>query len=357
MGRQIVLGRRLSGWPLVIVGLLFSAFGFAQTAEVTRNVNLRPDPSTDNPPIRLLTPPEQVELLEPVKTGGYYHVQTSLGEEGWVWARNVSIIATTPTSTPTTGQPTATPTPEITPTSTPTSSGPATAVDPNWTKGTPAEITFHTDSGTCGPDGDLSGDPETNHLKNRIDVPASYHAVTFDALLMLSILPAGSPISRTSPNWPSVAPQITPQEGVSISVEGFIAKVKKQTSGEKTNCGFTKPNEVDWHVPLVALATDQENMSVVVELTPRVRKDHANWTEANLTPSGPKPLFRISGWLMYDPDHPGHLFDPAHPKPNRFRRTLWEIHPITKIEVWKNGAWVDLEDFAVNHPTPPPGTR
>lgn len=34
-------------------------------------VNLRSDPSTENPPIRLLTPPEQVELLKPDKTGGY----------------------------------------------------------------------------------------------------------------------------------------------------------------------------------------------------------------------------------------------------------------------------------------------
>ena len=35
-------------------------------------------------------------------------------------------------------------------------------------------------------------------------------------------------------------------------------------------------------------------------------------------------------------------------KPNalrKYRITLWEIHPITKIEVWKNGAWVDLESL------------
>jgi len=46
---------------------------------------------------------------------------------------------------------------------------------------------------------------------------------------------------------------------------------------------------------------------------------------------------RISGWLMFDPDHPSHL--------SVFRTTLWEIHPITKIEVWQGGAWVDLESL------------
>jgi uncharacterized protein YraI len=38
--------------------LLYAAASLGQTAEVTRNVNLRADPSTNNPPIRLLTPPE-----------------------------------------------------------------------------------------------------------------------------------------------------------------------------------------------------------------------------------------------------------------------------------------------------------
>jgi uncharacterized protein YraI len=44
--------------------LFCAAVSLAQTAEVTHNVNLRSDPSTDNPPIRLLKRPENVELLE-----------------------------------------------------------------------------------------------------------------------------------------------------------------------------------------------------------------------------------------------------------------------------------------------------
>jgi Bacterial SH3 domain. len=122
--------------------LLAASWSLGQQAQIIHNVNLRGDPSTDNPPIRLLTPPEVVTLIEPNKTSGYYHVQTDQGEKGWVWSHNVQVIATTSTPTPT--QATATPTPEVAAvTAAPTPiPGPATAVDPIWLKGTPAEITF-----------------------------------------------------------------------------------------------------------------------------------------------------------------------------------------------------------------------
>jgi hypothetical protein len=59
--------------------LLCVGLALGQTAEVTHNVNLRADPSTNNPPIRLLTPPERVELLEPGKSNSYYHVKNFRG--------------------------------------------------------------------------------------------------------------------------------------------------------------------------------------------------------------------------------------------------------------------------------------
>jgi hypothetical protein len=58
---------------------------------VQRNVNLRPDPSTDNPPLALLTPPASLALLENTKQAGYYHVRTPTGQQGWVWGKNVTM--------------------------------------------------------------------------------------------------------------------------------------------------------------------------------------------------------------------------------------------------------------------------
>jgi len=47
---------------------------------------------------------------------------------------------------------------------------------------------------------------------------------------------------------------------------------------------------------------------------------------------------RMSGWLMLDPEHQDMIN-------SGLRSTLWEIHPITKIEVFKDGQWVDLDDL------------
>src|ERR1035441_6290027 len=92
--REVVMKR--FAFTVGFVGFLLLLVAFplhAQQAEVTRNVNLRADPSADNPPIRLLMPPEQVQLLESSKTSGYYHVCTSQAEEGWIWAKNVQVTA------------------------------------------------------------------------------------------------------------------------------------------------------------------------------------------------------------------------------------------------------------------------
>ena len=90
----------------VVAALIFCASTvLGQTATVTRNVNLRPDPSAEYPPIRLLTPSEPpLTLLEAMPESGYYHVTTTNGEEGYVWNRNVHVTAT-PAAPATTIQP------------------------------------------------------------------------------------------------------------------------------------------------------------------------------------------------------------------------------------------------------------
>jgi hypothetical protein len=299
--------------------LLVSLSARAQQATVTRNVNLRSDPSTTNAPIRLLKPPEKLTLISAATTGGYYHVRTDDGVEGWAWGKNLQVSSATGT----------------TPTAVPSPSGgtsPASAISPDWDKPDPVTGDFHAQDGTCAADG-KDVDPPTNLRKNRTDVPSTYHELPFD---VIATLPFPKPAPTRRIKWSSQQlDAIKSFEGVAISVVGYIAAVKVE-GAESTNCGWTKASEVDWHIPLVGQAGQGEPHAIVVETTPRIRASHPKWTVAALTQyqANQTPI-RISGWLMFDPDHPSHL--------GKFRTTLWEIHPITKIEASVNGQWIDLD--------------
>ncbi len=79
----------LIAWSIgaVLLGAAWPAL--ADEAAVTRNANLRRDPSTARPPIRRLAPPDEVEIIDPTPTNGYYHVRDEDKEEGWVWGGSI----------------------------------------------------------------------------------------------------------------------------------------------------------------------------------------------------------------------------------------------------------------------------
>lgn len=77
--------------PIIVVAVLIAGLCLAQTATVLRNVNLRPTPSTAQPAIRLLTPPEELRLLSPTRTNGYYNVATDDEIQGWVYGNFVRV--------------------------------------------------------------------------------------------------------------------------------------------------------------------------------------------------------------------------------------------------------------------------
>jgi len=275
-----------------------------------------------------LQPGDEVTLLDPQPQDDFYHVQTEDGHEGWIAARNVTIKQQPPEISPAT-----TPGTPATPGAT-TTGAPGDAIDPNWDKPAPQKTTLTGPDGTCPWNGDNS-DPDTFVFKNRADTPQQVHDVTWDAIATLEY-PVDKPLRK---NWtPEHVAQLKPFEGVPVRAVGFLVAFKPQAhgSGEGTNCHFNKSSETDTHMALVKAAGDAEKTSVVIEFTPRFLKAHPRWTRAALSDwiNGEDPV-RISGWLMLDPDHRNHL--------NRFRSTLWEIHPITKIEVWKDNQWVDLD--------------
>ncbi len=209
---------------------------------------------------------------------------------------------------------------------------PASEVLETWDKPSPNKSHL----GICGWFGSKGADKETNRRKNRTDLPAAYHAVAFSALTDLD-WPHEATTRRD--RWTSEQlAVIAPYEGEALTITGFIVALRPQANNsEATNCGESGEQNTDWHIALVGNSGDLESEAVVVETTPRIKRNHPNWTPTALKPLvGTSDSVRVSGYLLFDPVHKGHL--------GKYRRTLWEIHPIHRIEVWRAGRWIDLDD-------------
>ncbi|HXO40355.1 MAG TPA: hypothetical protein VN999_02830 [Thermoanaerobaculia bacterium] len=211
----------------------------------------------------------------------------------------------------------------------------ASSILTGWEKPQPETVDFKSPESDriCSKFGDEPGNL-SNLRKNREDPPSTYHEVVFDAFALLP-----KPELPRSQWAPEDIGAIKGFEGVALSVTGYLVnKIKVQTTGrgESTNCRWKRASEVDWHMALVKSFGDPEKTAIVVEVTPRVRKDHPRWTVAALSPwVNMNAPVRISGWLLYDYLHKNHL--------TRYRSTLWEIHPITRIEVFDHDKWSDLD--------------
>ena len=75
---------------LLLILLLVPLSSTAHDVVVTRNVNLRIQPTTASQVIKLLKPGEEARLLGLEKQAGYYYVLHNAGV-GWVWSRNVVV--------------------------------------------------------------------------------------------------------------------------------------------------------------------------------------------------------------------------------------------------------------------------
>ncbi len=181
----------------------------------------------------------------------------------------------------------------------------------------------------CPPGGD-GGDTMLNLHKNRIDVPGAYETRTVADMLSLPVPNGVVLLARES--WLSGdAATVARDEGRAVEVEGYILMVRHE-GPETPNCH--DPSARDYHVWLGASPTDSRASAVIVELAPRVVARNPGWgSETDILRLTGKHV-RIGGWTMLDQEHPEQL--------QQTRGTLWEIHPVTRIDVEQNGQFVDL---------------
>jgi hypothetical protein len=185
----------------------------------------------------------------------------------------------------------------------------------------------------CPPEGDDPDESEQNRLKNRSD-EGNWIPVTFDAVASLG-WPKGAE-RRFRRHWsPADMGAIAHWEGIPISIEGYLAGTRL-SGPESCNCHGRESDMRDYHMWLVKSAGDERGTSMVCEPTPRARARHPGWTVSALQQLAREQIrVRLSGWLFFDPEHPDQI--------GKTRGTLWEIHPVMKIEIQRGGEWIAME--------------
>jgi hypothetical protein len=181
----------------------------------------------------------------------------------------------------------------------------------------------------CPPQGNTIKNTRLNQLKNR---STQFIGASQTTVAAINVLPT-SPSSR-----------INDLQSQMVFVEGYLVEIKQQGK-ESTNCGGTG-NMADNHLWLVdeAAQVDLTNnqtirkskaKATVVEITPRWRASNSGWEIKTIQKLiNQKAKFRITGWLMLDPEHTDQI--------GKTRGGIWEIHPITKIEVLSGNQWDEL---------------
>jgi hypothetical protein len=176
----------------------------------------------------------------------------------------------------------------------------------------------------CPPEGDAKPDSvkALNILKNRVIPPRDQD---FDTSVTLSaFLQPGDDEER----WDEA------KGGVLVGLV-YDAKVG---GIETTNCKATDAADRDTHIELVlSQARDGPTERVIVEVTPRWRdkmqSQGVDWSTAALKEKLKGKWVRVKGWLLFDQEHVNQAENTNPGNDRNWRATVWEIHPITQIDV------------------------
>ena len=164
---------------------------------------------------------------------------------------------------------------------------------------------------------------EFHKLKNRAALP---QRMQFNSQVTLeTLLQPGDDRARWS-------------ESNAAIVEGYVVSV---TPGpfEAANCFCDR----DVHVMIASRPDAPPREQVVLEVTPRIETKPENnslpsgglkdWSRETLARELIGHRVRFEGWLLFDGAHAGEAENTAPGRPNNWRATAWEIHPISKIQI------------------------
>ncbi len=187
---------------------------------------------------------------------------------------------------------------------------------------------------TCPPEG-RGGDPIANRMQNRQEVPRSYQEIDISRFKN-----EFSPDLHTAATRDQLTPAqidyIAPREKRAVALTGYLLMAQRGPRSAANCSDRRRRNILIWVSAVPEIHPRQAKLlraqSVVAELTHMGQDQHAAWQPGRLEKLARQGVqVRISGWAYYDSSSRKAL--------GQSRVTLWEIHPVTRIELWKNGSW------------------
>ena len=154
--------------------------------------------------------------------------------------------------------------------------------------------------------------------KRRVTLPPSYALLAWADFLALPTLPK----AYAAADWDTVKAY----SARGVSLEGYIVETLRMPDG-------------DLHVHLRSTPSPQcfpkghRHEQIVTEVTLHFQPPTTGWSYAVLRELCERQRrIRIAGWLLHDFPWTGH---------HDWRATMWEIHPVTRLEAWDDGqhAW------------------
>jgi len=118
-------------------------------------------------------------------------------------------------------------------------------------------------------------------------------------------------------------------DGAYVVTEGFLISFEEE-GPESCNCNKAKKSlkNGDVHIYLGLKKNALKKNCIVIEITPPFKKKHPDYEsmlEENIK-------VRVKGYLLYDFLHEKDAINTCNSCDRAWRKTCWEIHPVTDIE-------------------------
>lgn len=182
----------------------------------------------------------------------------------------------------------------------------------------------------------MGGDPILNKQKNRISEPPSVADYTVPQVMAIMNDVLMQEGQRMRKNWyPSARLFAEEKENWGIRLTGYLLRAKQ--SGIESANGYVDSLR-DYHLWIGDRPMAERRTTMIAEITPRWKVVHPEWrlrTFKRLADQRAK--VRVTGWLLWDQEHGSEV--------EKSRGTSWEIHPVTKFEVWSDSTWIELRQL------------